>query len=353
MEEKIGVCFIGAGFVGRKHAETYGCQRDASLRVICEKDPILAARFAEEYGFERAESDWRLAICADDVDLVCIYTPNHTHFQIAQEAIQCGKHVCCEKPLGINVKESEYLARLAAEKEVFASCCYQLVRIPAIVYIKQIIQSGELGKLVCFRGSYDNDRLADPAAPFEWRMQKSVAPGGALCDLALNILSISQFLCGDMQAVCGMTDIVYPRRIAIDGGVKNVENEDIVQFLCTYKNGAMGYISSNRVALGSKQDMRFEAQFTRGSVRFSLQRMNEAQICHFNQGGYQTVIADEHGWFCTGYEELKVIDAQNAIAGIIEGKPPQTDFAFAAKIDRIIHTVISSANQKTWIDLWE
>lgn len=353
MRKRIGVCLIGAGFVGRKHTEAYRNQRDAVLRVICEKDSVLAAQFIEEYGFERAESNWRTAVCAEDIDLVCICTPNHMHVQIAEEALKHGKHVCCEKPLGLNGKESECLAKLAVEKGVFTSCCYNLVHIPSIIYVKKMIQTGELGQLVCFRGSYDNDRLADPAAPFEWRMKKSIAPGGALCDLALNILSISQFLCGDIQAVCGMTGIVYPQRNTPDGGVEYVENDDIVQFLCAYKNGAMGYISSNRVAPGSKQDMRLEAQFTRGSIRFSLQRMNEVQICYLNQNGYQSVVADEHGWFCTGYEELKALDARSTLSGIMERKPSQTDFSFAAKIDRIIEAVLRSADQKMWVDLLE
>lgn len=351
MGKRVGVCLIGAGFIGRKHAEAYRSQRDATLCVICEKNPVLAAQFKAEYGFERAEDDWRAAVRAEDVDLVCICTPNHMHFQIAEEAVKHGKHVCCEKPLGLNGKESEHLAKLAAEKGVFTSCCYNLVHIPAISYVKKVIQTGVLGQLVCFRGSYDNDRLADPAVPFEWRMKKSVAPGGALCDLALNILSISQYLCGDIQAVCGMTSIVHPQRNAPGGGVQDVENDDVVQFLFTYTSGAMGYISSNRVASGSKQDMRFEAQFTRGSVRFSLQRMNEVQICYPGQSGYQSVIADEHGWFCTGYEELKTLDACSIISGILAKKPAQTDFSFAAKIDRIIESVLRSAEQKMWVDI--
>jgi len=353
MRKLIGVCLIGAGFVGRKHAEAYRNQRDIVLRVICERDPILAAQFVEEYGFERAESDWRTALCAEDVDLVCICTPNHMHFQIAEEAVKHGKHVCCEKPLGRDSGESECLAKLVKDKGVFATCCYNLVHIPAITYIKRIIQTGELGQLVCFRGCYDNDRLADPAAPFEWRMKKSIALGGALCDLALNILSISIYLCGDIQAVCGMTGIVHPQRCTPDGKVKDVENDDVVQFLCTYQSGAMGYISSNRVAPGSKQDMRFEAQFTRGSVRFSLQRMNEVQVCRLCQNGYQTIIADEHGWFCIGYEELKGLDIRNTISGILEKKTSQTDFSFAAKIDRIIEAVLVSANQKRWVNILE
>ena len=104
MRKRIGVCLIGAGFVGRKHTEAYRNQRDAVLRVICEKDPVLAAQFIEEYGFERAESNWRTAVCAEDIDLVCICTPNHMHVQIAEKAtgaewkrVRVPGQTCCGK----------------------------------------------------------------------------------------------------------------------------------------------------------------------------------------------------------------------------------------------------------------
>lgn len=345
------IAIIGAGIVGRKHAAAYASLPNMKLQIVCDSNKNFAIQLTNRFRFERIETDWHKAVNASDVDIVCICVPNHLHFAIASEAIRAGKHIMCEKPLGMNCKESEELARLAADNKILASCCYNLIHIPAIQYVKRMITSGELGDLVCFRGSYDNDRLSDPNAMFEWRMCKKNAQGGSLCDLALNILSISQFLFGDILSVSGVTDIVYLKRKDFNGYIKNVENDDVSQFIYTYKNGGMGYISSNRVAVGSKQDMKFEAQLTKGTIRFSLERMNEIHIFKLGERGFTNVIADDKGWFNVGYEELKTLDAKSFLINLYKNSQPKTDFIFASKIDKTIESVIESAKKKQWVTI--
>ena len=115
----------------------------------------------------------------------------------------------------------------------------------------------------------------------------------------------------------------------------------------------MGYISSNRVAPGSKQDMKFEIQFTKGAIRFSLERMNEIQIYQLEENGFLNVISDTNGWFCVGYEELKSLDAKKLLTDINNKTNPETDFCFATKIDYIIESVLESAKKKKWIEIKE
>lgn len=351
MKEKIKLCLIGSGFVGKKHAAAYKQQNEVKLQVVCDTNELSAIKLAEEYGFERIETNWNKAVCAEDVDLVCVCVPNNAHFEIVSEAIKHNKNISCEKPLGMNRRESEKLAKLAKEKEIIGACCYNIVRLPAIIYAHSIIKSGKLGKIVCFRGSYDNDRLANPNANFEWRMLKKNATGGSISDLAINILAVSQFLMGDITSVCGMTDIIHKKRTTPDGNLTEVENDDIAQFMCTYKNGAMGYITSNRVAPGSKQDMCFEIKLTKGTIKFSLERMNEIQVYTLGESGFSTVISDENGWFNVGYEELKAIDANILINNIKNKTYADIDFSFAAKIDSVIESVLESAEKRIWINI--
>lgn len=345
------ICIIGAGFVGRKHTAAYASIPNIKLQVICDSNTDAMNRIRDCFDFYRTETDWREAVKADDVDIVCICVPNHLHFEIAKEALKAGKHVVCEKPLGMNSKESCYLAELSNNCLLKTTCCYNLVQLPAIQYIKKIIQHKELGDVVCFRGSYDNDRFADPNSMFEWRMNKSVSRGGSICDLGLNIIAVSQYLIGDVLSVASMTEIIHTKRLDATGKLCEVGNEDIVQFIYSYKEKGMGYISSNRIAPGSKQDMKFEIQLTRGAVRFSLERMNEIHIYKIGNAGFETIIADESGWFNVGYEELKRIDAIRFMQSIIENTSVDTDFGFAARIDKTIEAVLESANKKKWIPI--
>ncbi|MBR4411736.1 MAG: Gfo/Idh/MocA family oxidoreductase [Firmicutes bacterium] len=350
-DENLRICIIGAGFVGMKHAAAYGASKRAKLQVACDSNFDAASRMAESCGFERIECNWEKAVTAEDVDIVCICVPNHMHFKIAYAALQAGKAVVSEKPLGMNSKESEELAALAEARMAKTSCCYNLVYVPAIQYVKRLIDRGELGELVCFRGCYDNDRLADPNGLFEWRMEKKHAEGGSICDLGLNIIAVSQYLFGDIVSVAAITDIIHGKRADRNGTLYDVENDDIAQFIYTYRNGGMGYISCNRVAPGSKQDMKFEIQFTKGAVRFCLERMNEIQVFRIGQSGYEIVKSDDSGWFNVGYEELKTIDAEHFLSCVSENGTVAVDFDFAAKVDKTIEAVLEAAERSAWVTI--
>lgn len=146
-----------------------------------------------------------------------------------------------------------------------------------------------------------------------------------------------------------MTNTIYKKRYDCNGIACEVENEDITQFIYEYKEKGMGYISCNRIAPGSKQDMKFEIQFTKGAIRYSLERLNEVLIYRTGNYGYETVISDENGWFNVGYENLKEIDAKKVVSAISNNVNLDIDFGFAAKVDRIIECVLESAEKKKWI----
>ena len=81
--------------------------------------------------------------------------------------------------------------------------------------------------------------------------------------------------------------------------------------------------------------------------------MNEIQIYQLGKDGFSTVISDETGWFCTGYEELKSLDAQILINNIKNKTYQKIDFSFATKIDLIIESVLESVENKKWINVKE
>lgn len=345
------VAVIGAGFIGKKYLRAFYMNTRTHIQVICDNDMVSAIELQNTYKISRYEMHWQNVVQADDVDIVCICVPNNLHYMITDAAIRNHKHVICEKPLGQDVKESILLMELAKNYNVVVSCSYNLIRLPAIVYAKKLIESKELGELVNFYGSYYNGRLADQQALFEWRMMKKYSQGGSLNDLAINILSISQYLLGDIKSVCGMTRIIHPLRNNKDGKLMEVENDDIAHFIFVYNDGATGYISSNRVAPGSMQNMQFEIQFTQGVIRFSLEQMNEIYIYRMGEDGFTRIISDKKGWFNVGYDELKEIDINTFIDTLVFGGSVETNFQFAAKIDCVIASVLESANTQKWIDV--
>lgn len=136
--KELRICMVGAGFVGMKHAAVYSALYNTKMQIACDSNIINATKMAERFRFQKVETDWRKAVSDDNVDIVCICVPNHMHFDIAKEALLAGKYVVCEKPLGMNSKESTTLSLLAKEKGIKTSCCYNLVYTPAIQYIKSM-----------------------------------------------------------------------------------------------------------------------------------------------------------------------------------------------------------------------
>lgn len=371
MSKTIRVGLIGAGFIGRSHATAYvnQCQFGSEIKVdlVVVADPVEAAAkaLAESHGFRRYTTDWHEVVTAGDVDLVCICTPNSQHCEIAMEAARNGKAINCEKPLGMDGDEAEAAAKVIKECGVKATCGFNTMKIPVIAYAKQVIDSGELGELVSFRGSYDTDGLADPNAPHAWRMLAKNSTLGSMGDLAAHVLSISQYLLGDIVSVSGMTTIVYDQRKDNSGNTQPVENDDVAQFLCRYANGGIGYISSSRVAPGRKQAEVFEAQFTKGIITFSLERLNEINIYRHadapvDQGFKNIIAAPGHGEFGKfwsgpgigiGYEDLKTIEEHHILENIVNDTQPVVDFVFAAKINRVMDAVLESSKTGSWVDV--
>jgi predicted dehydrogenase len=371
MSKTVRVGLIGAGFIGRSHATAYVNQcifgSDIKVELIVVADPVEteAKKLAESHGFKRYTADWHDVVSADDVDLVSICTPNNMHTEISIEAARQGKAINCEKPLGMDGDDAEKAAAAIKEHGVVATCGFNTMKIPVIAYAKEVIDSGDLGEFVCLRGSYDTDGLSDPDAPFSWRMLAKNSKLGSMGDLAAHVLSISQYLIGDIISVSGMTKIVYLERKDSSGNVQPVENDDVAQFICRYSNGGMGYISSSRVAPGRKQGEVFEIQFKKGIISFSLERMNEINIyknddVQTNQGFKNIITAPgngEYGKFWggpgigLGYEDLKIIETHHILENIVYGTKPVVDFEFAAKINRVMDAVLESSMNGKWVNV--
>lgn len=351
METQYKVGVIGCGYIGEKYIRYLNQCSSAKLLVVCDSNENLAQELAKRYNISNYECDWRNVVTDKQIDLICVCVPNNLHFNIAREAIKNYKHVICEKPLAGNIAQSIELAQLAKLNNIYSHCAYNLIQAPAIQFAKSIIDNGVLGDFVTFRGSYDNGRLANPQIPFEWRMQKEYTTGGVINDLSINIIAISQFLVGDIKSVCGMSNIIYHQRHDKKGAIRMVENEDIIQFITQYPNGAMGYIASSRVSPGSLQNMQFEIHFTRGIIKYSLERMNEISIYKNGDAGFTKIISQNGNWFNVGYDELKSIDIHKFIEGILNGKESLSDFTFAAKIDLVVSAVLESARSMKWIEI--
>ena len=371
--KEIRIGLVGSGWMGKAHSSAladaqmlfgpeYGV---AAFEIVADANEAAAKAAQQKIGFRRVTTDWHEVVADPNVDLVDIATPNAFHYEVAKAALENGKHVYCEKPLSISADESKELAALAAQKGVVNYVGFNNTMNPANAYVRELVQSGALGKIMRFTGTYDQDQLLDENLPITWRHVDKLAGCGALGDLGSHLLSISQFIMGDIQAVNAMKTTVFPKRpkAAGSGELADVENEDIMTFMAEYASGAIGTIACSRVATGRKNYLCYEIQGTKGSVRYDLERMGEVQV-YFQDDeerdrGFRTVLLNPKmkgyaafqpaGGISIAYNDMKILEVHELFSALTQGTPYACDFAFGYKIDRTVSAVLESAAKRAWV----
>lgn len=324
MSNGLGVAVIGAGMAGRAHAAAYHVAstlydptlppiRLVSIADINEEFGTLAAR---RFGYERYDSTWQDIAAADDIDVVSVVVANSLHREIVEGLLAAGKHVLCEKPLSDSLSEAREMARIADEAAPLARVGFTFRRTPGIAYIRELIQSGTLGKVLHFSGRYWTDYASSPQAPMSWRF-KGEPGSGALADVGSHLTYVAEFLCGDMVSVAGgrLATTITERPVAlgavmghdhveVSDVLEPVENDDYATFNAEFAQGS-GSFEVSRVAAGHANTLTFEVFCENGAAVFDQRRPAEIQLFlndgpSKNNGYRQVILGPEHPYISGG-----------------------------------------------------
>jgi predicted dehydrogenase len=375
---------IGSGFMGKSHAVAFrnvplvfAPSAEPVLELLADVDEETARKAADALGFRRSTGDWRTLVDDPDVDVVDITTPNHLHREMALAAIGAGKHVYCEKPLALTAADALAMTEAAEAAGIKTLVGFNYLKNPATGLVKRIIDEGGIGDVVHFRGTFDQDALADPMQPFSWRFRRDLAGSGALGDLASHTINMAQHLVGGIEEVCAQAQTRIARRPVIESGtgyqakasadaeMRAVENEDQVQALVRFANGAGGTIESSRIASGRKLWLTYEVTGTKGAVCFTQERMNEVRLYRADdpsgERGFRTILigpdhppyGDFHpiAGIGLGYNDQKIIEAYELIEGIAADRPLYPDFRVGFETCRVIDAVLRSVGERRWISV--
>ncbi len=373
--KRIGVGLIGTGFMGKCHALAFGSVKAAfgdvpqiEKAVLCDVDASHAQLKADEFGFSRMTTDWRALVADPAIHLISITSPNGMHREMAVAALKAGKHVWCEKPMALTLTDAEAMAASArVAKDQVTALGYAYLRNPALQHAKQLILEGVIGDVFDFRGSVDEDYMADPALPWSWRLTRKDAGLGTLGDLTCHLVSLAHELMGEIGSLCAMADVVHERRpIAGEAGqMAAVENDDIAHAVVRFRGGARGVLSSSRIAHGRKNGLRVEVHGSKGMLWLDNERMNELNLYVAEgpgaQRGFRRILSSPahpaYGRLCPapghglGFNELKVIELAE-ILHAIEGLPSNhIDFARGLAIEKTIHAFARSSVAQAWVNI--
>jgi len=334
------------------------------LSCLVDADGAQAERMARAWGFAQHSGNWQ-SVCEDpDIDVIDICAPNHLHKDMALAAAAAGKHIYCEKPLGLSGAEALQICEAAEAAGVRTAVGFNYICNPMLELAQEMISNDEIGDVYNFRGSYQEDYLSDPATPFSWRCLRSQGGSGALNDLGTHLINMAEYLLGPIDAVFGNLTTVYGHRPdPTSGRARDVENEDIAQVLVSFANGCAGTMEISRIATGRKCGLEFEVHGSKGSIIFDQERMNELRIYLGGDAkgrrGYRTVLSGpehfDYGNFCPapghglGINDLKVIEIRNLLQSITNDQATYADFRNGWRVQSLVDAIESSSENREWV----
>jgi predicted dehydrogenase len=249
--------------------------------AVAGRDEAAVAEAARRYGFERSVTDWRELVEDPAVGLLDNGGPNALHAEPTVAAARAGKHVLCEKPLGLDAAQSRAMWEAAQESGVVHMCAFNYRFVPAVRLAREMLEAGELGEVFHFRARYLQSwgPAADRSA---WRFDRAQAGSGALGDLGSHIVDLARYLVGEPVAV-------QARMHSFSGA----EVDDAVAATVEFAGGALGTLEASRFATGRINGLVFEVNGERGALAFDLERLNELQVMRSGSRGFASVLVSE------------------------------------------------------------
>jgi len=368
---KLNIAMIGYGFMGRAHSNAWRQVRsffdvpyEPVLKTICGRNEAEVKKVAANFGWEEYSTNWEDVVRRDDIDLVDICSPGHTHAPIAIQAAESKKILFCEKPLANSLVEAQDMLEAAQRNACVHMICHNYRRAPAVSLARKLIEEDRIGNIYHYRATYLQDWLRNPEFPTRWRLDKSKAGSGALGDLFSHSADLGRYLVGEMSEVTALLNTFVRTRPVVNDELKaEVDVDDAALSIVRFENGALGTIEATRYATGRKNFNRFEINGSKGSLAFNLERMNELEF-YSDEGpnsGFTTIQTTDRahpylrGWWppghIIGYEHTFTHTVLELLWALAEERLPTPNFTDGVKNQRILDAVERSANSRTWVSV--
>jgi predicted dehydrogenase len=343
---------LGYAFMGKAHSRALQALRhlDVPLKPelvsISGRNREAVEQVREQWGWSEAVSDWREQVQDERVQLFDNGGPNIVHAEPCIEAARNGKHVLCEKPLGLTAEESHGMWRAAEQAGVVHMCGFNYRFVPAVRLARELLEAGDLGDVVHFRARYLQS-WGWEADESIWRFDRSQAGTGAIGDLGTHIIDLARYLVGEIASVSALVRTIVPGREVDDHFVATIE----------FENGVVGTLEASRLARGRVNSNAFELNGSKGSVTFDVERLNELEVA--DAKGFKRVLVTEPehpfmrfwwppghivGWGDTFIHELAHL--LEAIAGEHEIAPLGATFEDGYRCDEVVEAILRSAESR-------
>ena len=373
-KKALNIGLVGYGFMGRTHSNAYlqaphffDLEYTPVLKAVAARNADRVKGFAENWGYESIETDWRALIARKDIDLIDIASPNDTHAEIAIAAAKAGKMVLCEKPLGRTAEEAQGMVEAVESAGVPNMVWYNYRRVPAVVLLKQMLDDNRFGRIFHYRSQFLQDWTISQDLPQGgeglWRLDSSISGSGVTGDLLAHNIDMALWLNGPIVEVSAMTEtFIKERKHSLTGQMQPVTIDDASAFLGRFANGSMALFEATRYARGHKALFTLEINGERASAAWDLHDLH--RLSYFDhrdesalRGWKDIHITDgDHpymkNWWVPGlqigYEHTFIHQVADFLRSISEKTPVAPTFRDGLNTDYVTDAVLKSAKTKQW-----
>jgi len=370
----LNIALVGYGFMGKTHSNAFlqaprffDLPYQPVLKAVVARNADRVRTFADTWGYQSTDTDWRAVVDRQDIDLIDIASPNDTHAEIAIAAAHAGKMVTCEKPLGRTAAEAQAMVSAVEGAGVANMVWYNYRRVPAVVLLKTLIDEGKFGRIFHYRAQFLQDWTISRDLPQGgeglWRLDIGVAGSGVTGDLLAHCIDTALWLNGDIAEVTAMTEtFIKERTHTLTGKVEPVGIDDASAFLCRFQNGSLALFEATRYARGHKALYTLEINGEHASARWDLHDLHRLQwFDHRDEGrvrGWRSIhVSDsdhpymKHWWvpgLQIGYEHTFIHQFADFLQNLGDVRPTPPTFRDGLATDCVTDAVLKSARTRQW-----
>jgi predicted dehydrogenase len=228
----MNVGIIGCGLIGRKRAAALAAFPKDKLIAVCDVDGERASALAKDFHCE-SETEWRHLTQRKDIDVIINSSINEVLEEITVGALEQGKHVLCEKPLGRNAAEAQRMVDAAQQNNAMLKTGFNHIFHPALWKAKELVDARAIGSLLSIRARYGHG--SRQGMEKEWRSSKKLCGGGELLDQGVHVIDLIRWFAGEIEQVYSKVETKF----------WDIEVEDNAFAILTCKNNvtAMFHVS--------------------------------------------------------------------------------------------------------------
>jgi len=371
---------IGTGFIGPVHVEALK-RLGVQVTAVCGSTKS-ARSLAEQWGIPEVygDYDYQALLASPNVDVVHITSPNKVHVEQSLAALKAGKHVICEKPLGMTTKDTARVVAAAAKSDRVFAVNYMCRFAAAVLQMRAMVQRGDLGRILHVQGHFFQDWLLK-ATDYNWRLLAS--EGGklrAVGDIGTHWIDAVSFILSDhVDSVYAMLETVHEKRFRPKGEVQTfakvdpkkmevftVDTEDFASVLLRYASGVHANLAVSQVAAGWKCSLAIGIYGSEASVRWDLQQPNELYVGRRDEPN-QTLqrataefsediagFTDYPGGHAEGFSDAHKMQYRAVYQHIArrgKGRPLFATAADGHEEIAICEAILKSAERQKWVDV--